>query len=125
MPGREIIESALTYKIRSGAFAVSNELGAGYLEWVYENALAIELRAAGLAVRTQVPLAVDYKGQVVGEYVADMIVERRILLELKATRQLAPEHEAQILNYLPATGIKVGLLINFGQSRVEMKRFVF
>jgi len=94
LPGREIIESALTYKIRSGAFAVSNELGAGYLERVYENALAIELRAAGLAVRTQVPIAVYYKGQVVGEYVADMIVERRILLELKATRQLDPEHEA-------------------------------
>ena len=120
----KIVEGELTYRIRACAFAVSNELGPGFLERVYENALAIELQESGLAVRTQCPIQVYYKGQVVGDYIADLIVEERVLIELKAIRALLAEHEAQILNYLRATRIKVCLLINFGQPRLEIKRFV-
>ncbi|WP_018939129.1 MULTISPECIES: GxxExxY protein [unclassified Thioalkalivibrio] len=119
-----LVEEDLTYRIRSCVFAVSNELGPGFLERVYENALAIELRDAGLLVQTQPPVKVCYKGQAVGEYVADILVENRVLLELKACSKLAPEHQAQVLNYLRATGNPLGLLINFGQSRAQIKRFV-
>lgn len=121
---KELVEADLTFQIRSCVFAVSNELGAGFLEQVYERALVIELRNAGLAVQAQCPIKVHYKGQVVGDYYADLLVEDRVLLELKACRALTPEHEAQILNYLKATGIKVGLLINFGQGKTQIKRFV-
>ena len=121
---KELVEADLTFQIRSCVFAVSNELGPGFLEQVYERALAMELTATGLAVKTQHPIQVRYKGQAVGDYFADLVVEDRVLLELKACRALAPEHEAQILNYLKATGIKVGLLINFGQPKVQIKRFV-
>ena len=117
-------EKELTYQIRACVFAVSNELGPGFLEQVHEHALLIELHAAGLAAQAQQPITVRYKGRVVGDFVADILVEGRVLLELKACRALAPEHEAQLLNYLRATGIKVGLLINFGQSRAQIKRFV-
>lgn len=120
----KILEADLTYQIRSCAFTVSNELGPGFLERVYENALAIELQDAGLAVRTQCPIAVRYKGRVVGDFVADLLVEERVLIELKAVKALLPEHDAQLLNYLRATQIKVGLLINFGQPRVQIKRFI-
>lgn len=119
-----LIEADLTYRIRSCAFAVSNELGVGFLERVYENALAIELRDAGLAVETQRPVRVHYKQELVGDYIADIIVEDKVLIELKACRELAPEHEAQLLNYLRATQMKLGLLINFGQSKVQIKRLV-
>lgn len=119
-----LVEEDLTYRIRSCVFAVSNELGPGFLERVYENALAIELRDAGLLVQTQQPVKVCYKGQGVGEYVAEFLVENRVLLELKACGSLAPEHQAQLLNYLRATGIPLGLLINFGQPRAQIKRFV-
>ncbi len=120
----KIVEADLTYQIRSCAFIVSNELGPGFLERVYENALALELQDSGLAVRTQCPIEVRYKGKIVGDYVADLLVEDRVLIELKAVKALLPEHDAQILNYLRATHIKVGLLINFGQPRVQIKRFV-
>jgi len=119
-----LVEEDLTYRIRSCVFAVSNELGPGFLERVYENALAIELRDAGLLVQTQQPIKVCYKTHTVGDYVADILVENRVLLELKACNSLAPEHQAQLLNYLRATGIPLGLLINFGQSRAQIKRFV-
>jgi GxxExxY protein len=121
---RNLEEKELTYRIRACVFAVSNELGPGFLEQVYEHALLVELHTAGLAARAQQPIKVCYKGHVVGDFVADIVVENRALLELKACRALAPEHEAQLLNYLRATGIKVGLLINFGQSRAQIKRFV-
>lgn len=119
-----LLDENLTYRIRSCVFAVSNELGSGFLERVYENALAIELRGAGLCIQAQQPVTVRYKGQTVGEYIADIVVENRVLLELKSCRQLAPEHEAQMLNYLRATGMPLGLLINFGQSRAQIKRFI-
>ena len=118
----KLVAADLTYRIRAGIFAVGNTLGPGFLEKVYENALAIELRGVGLSVRTQVPVQVFYKRQVVGDYLADMLVEEHVLLELKAVRDLRPEHEAQLLNYLRATKKPVGLLVNFGTTRVQIKR---
>jgi GxxExxY protein len=120
----QIVEADLSYRIRACAFAVSNELGPGFLERVYENALSIELQAAGLQIRTQYPIHVHYKGQLVGEYIADLLVEDKALIEIKAIKDLAPEHEAQILNYLRATHLNLGLLINFGQARLQIKRLV-
>jgi GxxExxY protein len=103
------------------AFRVHNELGSGFLEKVYENALALELAESGLRVKQQEPVPVYYHQKIVGEYFADLIVEDRILVELKAVRSIASEHEVQLVNYLAATGKEDGLLINFGSS-VEVKR---
>jgi GxxExxY protein len=91
---------------------------------VYENALLVELKKRGLQAESQVPLKVIYKGETVGEYFADIVVEGKVLIELKVVDQLAKVHEAQLLNYLHATGMKVGLLVNFNGPRVEIKRFV-
>jgi GxxExxY protein len=107
------------------AYAVGNELGPGFLEAVYENALCFELRQQGIEVERQVPLNVCYKGEIVGKYFADILVERRLLLELKSVSGLAPEHKAQVINYLKATSLSVGLLINFGRSRTEIQRVVW
>jgi GxxExxY protein len=111
----------LTEKIIGCAYKVHNTLGSGFLEKVYENALRIELEKSGLLVRQQAPACVKYDGQVVGEYYADLWVEDRVVLELKAVLALVKEHEVQIVNYLTATGIEIGLLINFGTS-VQVKR---
>jgi len=102
------------------AYRVHNELGEGFLEKVYENALLIELKEAGLAVRQQVPISVTYRGRPVGEYYADLLVENKLVLEIKAVKQLLKEHEVQLVHYLTATSIEDGLLINFGHS-VEIK----
>jgi GxxExxY protein len=99
-------------------------LGHGFLEKVYENALVIELRRRGLKVSQQAVIKVRYAGQVVGDYYADLLVEDCIIVELKAAESLGDEHFAQLLNYLKATGIEVGLLLNFG-SKPEVKRKVF
>ena len=104
------------------AFKVSNKLGCGFFEKVYENALLIELRKAGLRALAQVPVKVLYDGEVVGEFFADIVVEDAIILELKATKEGHEAHVAQCLNYLKATGIPLCLLINFGKPRVEVKR---
>jgi len=93
------------------------------LESVYENTFMIALTDAGLQAKTQVPLKVTYRNQVVGDFIADMVVENVVLLELKAVRALAPDHLAQVMNYLKATGIEVGLLINFGTPKLEYRRF--
>lgn len=119
-----LAEEELTYRIRGCVFAVFRELGAGYLEKVYENALLIELARAGIRAQAQVPLRVHYKGQEVGQYFADLVVEERVLIELKAITRVTPEHEAQILNYLKATGLKIGLLVNFTRPKAQVKRFV-
>ena len=113
----------LTEKIVGCAFRVSNKLGCGFLEKCYENSMAIELRKAGLAFQQQVPIAVLYDAEIVGEYVADIIVEGVVLLELKAVRDFDEIHSAQCLNYLRATGLPVCLLINFAKPRIEIKRF--
>lgn len=113
---------ALTKIIIGGAFKVHNTLGAGFLEKVYENALYIELKKQRLKVEQQTPIHVYYAGEVVGEYYADLLVENRVIVELKAVRQLHREHEVQLVNYLTATGLDVGLLLNFGPSSVDVKR---
>ena len=111
----------ISEKIIGCAFKVGTGLGSGFLENCYENALAYELRKAGLKVEQQVRLKVWYDGVVVGEYVADLIVEGSILVELKAIQALDPIHMAQCINYLAATNLPLCLLINFGK-RVEIKR---
>ena len=114
----------VTDQILSAFYEVYNELGRGFLESVYENALTLLLREYGLSVKTQEELNVRFHGQLVGVFRADMIVEGKVLLELKAVRSLDAVHEAQLLNYLKATGIEIGLLLNFGNTP-EFKRRVF
>jgi len=114
----------LTYKIRGAIFEINRELGAGFLEKVYENALMIELKDRGLKAETQVPITVRYKNKNVGEYFADVVVENRVILELKAVESLEKIHEAQLLNYLRATEYKVGLLVNFTHPKAVIRRFV-
>ena len=114
----------LTYQIRGAVFEVNQILGSGFLEKVYEKALIIELLVRGLRAESQVPIEVIYKGEVVGEYFADIVVEGQVIIELKALEQLQKIHEAQLLNYLKATGYKIGLLINFTHPKAEIKRFV-
>ncbi|MCS7158436.1 MAG: GxxExxY protein [Blastocatellia bacterium] len=121
----ELLEKELTEKIIAACIEVSNELGSGFLESVYERALLIALAEKGLTAQAQVPLQVVFRGHVVGEFYADILVERRVVIELKAAKALTSEHEAQLLNYLKATGIKVGLLVNFGKPRLEWRRLVF
>jgi GxxExxY protein len=113
----------LTRRIIGCAYAVSNELGAGFLEKVYENALAHEIRKMGLQAQQQQPIQVYYDGVVVGDYVADLVVENAILVELKAVKAFDDVHFAQCINYLKATDMQICLLINFGQPRIEIKRF--
>jgi len=116
--------SDLTEKIINAAYKVHNVLGFGFLEKVYQNALMIELKRMGLKVTSEMPIKVYYRNEIVGEYIADIIVEDKVILELKAVKDLAEIHEVQLVNYLKATGIEVGLLINFGHS-VQVKRKVF
>jgi GxxExxY protein len=106
----------LTQRVIGCAFRVHNQLGAGYLEKVYENALAIELGEAGLAVQQQCPIKVYYHGQPIGDFFADLLVESCLIVEIKAVREIAREHEVQLVNYLTATSINDGLLLNFGPS---------
>lgn len=114
----------LTYQIQGAIFEVNRELGAGFLEKVYQNALLMELRARGLNAAAETPIEVRYKGKPVGQYFADIIVEDQVILELKACDSLQKIHEAQILNYLKATSYRIGLLINFTHPKAEVKRFV-
>jgi len=111
----------LTQQIIGCAYKVHNALGPGFLEKVYESALRIELEKAGFRVKQQEPINVMYDGQIVGEYYADLWVNERVVIELKAALALAKEHEVQLVNYLTATGVNDGLLINFGPS-VQVKR---
>ncbi len=113
----------LTAKIIDCAYKVHRELGFGFLESVYQNALVIELTKADLKAEQQKKVQVSYDGQVIGDFMADVVVEEKVILELKSVKQLHAAHEAQLINYLKATGIEVGLLINFGET-VEIKRKV-
>ena len=112
----------LTESIIGCAYAVHNTLGGGFLESVYEKSLLIELQNAGLKAECQVPLDVSYQGQKVGQFYADVIIEEMVILELKATEELSKSHEIQLVNYLTATGIPIGLLINFGPDTVKVRR---
>jgi len=114
----------LCHQIVGVFYAVYNELGHGFLEAVYEEALAIGLTEAGMHVVRQVETPIWFRGRTIGEYKADIVVNSEVLLELKAARVIDPAHEAQILNYLRATDIEVGLLLNFGPNLI-FKRFVF
>ena len=118
-------ERDLTEKIIGAAFNVSNTLGAGFLEKVYENALVVELTRSSISVEQQKTYQVAYEGTVVGNYVADLVVDGRVIVEVKAAKQLDAVHDAQLLNYLKATGIRVGLLLNFGRAKLQVKRLVF
>jgi GxxExxY protein len=112
----------LSGRVIGCAFNVLNSLGTGFLEKVYENALVVELRTAGLRVAQQRGVRVEYKGVVVGEYVADLLVEDTLLVELKAVRARDDAHRMQCANYLKAARLPLGLLLNFGRPRLEIKR---
>ena len=114
----------LTYLINGAIFEVNRILGPGFLEKVYENALLMELKARGIKAAAQYPIKVRYKDQIVGEYFADLLVEDQVIIELKTVDKIEKIHEAQLLNYLKATGIKVGLLVNFKSTKADIKRFV-
>lgn len=114
----------ITEKIIGSAYKVSNSLGCGFLEEVYENALAFEIRKMNLRVEQQREIDVFYEGFKVGHYKPDLFVADVVIVELKSVKQLGDAHTAQCLNYLKATGSKICLLINFGNPRVEVKRFV-
>ena len=112
----------ITEKIIGCAYRVYNKMGFGFLESVYEKCFLIELRKAGLKAIAQQAITVRYDGEIVGEFVADIVVEDTIILELKSVRRLVKAHEMQLVNYLVATGKPVGLLLNFGEIKVEVKR---
>ena len=114
----------ITYKINGAVFEVNKILGAGFLEKVYENALLIEIRKQGLKAESQMPVEVKYKGHLVGEYISDILVEKKVVIELKTVEKINKIHEAQLLNYLKATEIQVGLLVNFKHPKAEIKRMV-
>jgi|SRR5271166_4473416 len=114
----------LTQRIIGVFYDVYNELGYGFLESVYEESLVIALRETGLAVDRQVPVPVWFRGQKVGEFRADVLVENNVLLELKSSRTLEPAHEAQLLHYLKSTDVDIGLLLNFG-IRPQFRRLLF
>ena len=114
----------ITRKIIGSAFEVYKELGYGFLEKVYENALLIELRLKNLKAENQKPIRIFYKSEPVGDYIADILVENKIIVELKAEKEYNPKHQAQLINYLKATELKVGLLINFGEKECKPKRIV-
>lgn len=119
-----MLHKEITSKIIAAFYAVYNTLGYGFLEKVYENALIIELEKRGLTVRQQVPIQVYYEGKVVGEYFADLLVGDKVIVELKAVKEIIDAHEAQLVNYLKATNIEVGLLLNFG-TEAKFKRKIF
>jgi GxxExxY protein len=114
----------LTKRIIAAAYRVYNKMGFGFLESVYEKCLLIELRKDGLRAESQRPVIVKYENEVVGEFKPDILVEDTIILELKSIRQITQAHEVQLVNYLVATDKPVGLILNFGEQKVEVKRKV-
>lgn len=120
----ELPINELTERVIGAAYAVHNELGCGFLEKVYENAMLVELRHAGLTVAQQHPITIEYQGVVVGDYQADLLVDGRLIVELKATKAIDDTHIAQTINYLRATQRNIGLLLNFGTPKLQIKRLV-
>ena len=119
-----LLHKDLTDTIIKAYYNVYNALGYGFLEKVYENAMLIELRKMGLNVQKQVPINVFYENQLVGEYFADLIVEKLVIVELKAAESICEAHEFQLINYLKATELEIGLLFNFGKTP-QFKRKIF
>ena len=115
---------SLSKRVIGCAIDVHRKLGCGFLEWIYENALEIELRKQDIQFKRQVPFAVYYQDQVIGKFIADCVVEEKLVLELKAMNRLNSIAEAQLLNYLKASGLSVGLLLNFGTTKLQIKRLV-
>lgn len=120
----EFLHREITQAIIGAAFEVHKHLGYGYLEKVYQRAMQVELRQRGLTAALEHPIKVHYKGVVVGEYAADLFVEGKVIVELKVAREYCSSDEAQLINELVSTGVKLGLLINFGRERVAFKRLV-
>ena len=114
----------ITYKINGAVYEVFRVLGHGFLEKVYENALMIEFPNSGLMARRQFPIKVNYKGTEIGDYFADIVVEEKVIIELKAVESIQKIHEAQLLNYLKATKYKIGLLVNFYHPKAKIKRYI-
>lgn len=112
----------VTGRVLECAFQVANELGPGFLESVYQKALMIVLQEQSIEARQQVALPVTFRGESIGEFYADVVVENKVILELKAVSTLLGEHEAQLINYLQASGLEVGLLLNFGGLRLQYRR---
>jgi len=112
----------ITERIIGCAYTVYNKLGFGFLESVYEKCMLIELAKASLEARAQMPITVFYEGHTVGEFVADLFVENKVIVELKSVRRVVKAHEVQLVNYLTATNTDVGLLLNFAERKVEVKR---
>jgi GxxExxY protein len=112
----------LTEEIIGACFEVANELGSGFLESVYEKALLLVLNRKNINAVTQAPVTVSFRGEQVGSFFADLLVEDEVIVELKAVKALAPEHLAQVINYLKATGLETALLVNFGSKKVEYRR---
>ncbi|MBC8440395.1 MAG: GxxExxY protein [Deltaproteobacteria bacterium] len=114
----------LTKKIIAIFYQVYNTLGYGFLEKVYEKAMMFEFKKAGISANSQFPIKVDYQGHIVGEYFADILIENKVIIEIKAAKDLSLENEAQLLNYLKATQAEVGLLLNFGpEPQIKRKAF--
>lgn len=115
----------ITDQIIGAAFEVHNALGYGFLEKVYQRAMQVELKIRGLRAALEEPVKVNYKGYFVGDYMADLLVEESVLVELKVAEKYNSKDDPQLLNELKATGLRVGLLINFGKEKVAFKRFVY
>jgi len=119
------MSKTLSERVIGCAFEVSSRLGAGFLEAVYENALCVELKRNGIQFEQQKPIDVIYRDTVVGFYVADLLVEEKLLVEMKALKQFTQQHDAQVMNYLKATELTVGLLLNFGTPKLGIRRIVW
>ncbi|MCI0491136.1 MAG: GxxExxY protein [Blastocatellia bacterium] len=121
---RDFLHGEITRETIGAAFEVWKVLGYGFLEKVYENSLVEELKRKGMTAEQQCEIKVFYKGVEVGLYRSDLFIEKKVLVELKADREYTPKHEAQLLDYLKATGVRVGLLLNFGEKKCGFKRLI-
>ena len=124
MKSNKILHKELSYKIIGLAMEVYNKLGYGFLEKVYENALMILFQREGIQAEQQVPIKVYFEGKIIGDYVADILVENKIILEIKSVENIIDLHRAQVLNYLTATGFHLAIILNFGKEKLEFERFV-
>lgn len=119
-----LLHGEITYRVIGLAMEVHNKLGAGFLEKVYENALMVALRREGIRAEQQVPIKIHFENVVVGDYVADILIEEKLILELKAVEAISAIHRAQVINYLKATGVRLALILNFGNPKLQHERLV-
>ncbi|GMT47447.1 MAG: hypothetical protein IEMM0007_1013 [bacterium] len=122
--GQKILYKDLSYAIVGLAMQVHNKLGYGFLEKVYENALMVQFRRKEIKAKQQAPITVYFNREVVGDYYADILVEDKIIIELKTAEKISGAHRAQVLNYLKATGLQLAILLNFGKEKLEYERFI-